>query len=739
MQTAKSFTLGNPKVFSQSGLRYLALLIKDNAVPVDECFCQFASIDAVTEGLESIKISKDAFIEVAAYLLGEFLVDDSARLNLFYFMDMDRDGLLGIHDWRGALASAEYWMSDDGNQNLSAIKIQSAWRGHFERSALITPASAMFTIETVFQPMENQKYWEDEDEEIFFNHIPATVIDESLSAHDVLSAMTALAHPKGLTAHTLFVYICKSSAFDPDKAFVLDDFVEGFLNLCSEKLTDPLYEVLSQAFNQLLDLNGDGAVSYGEFLWVMRQYFEAQHAATWTEVEPTYSVERSMGAGFVVPEPESVNKVVSLVKNEANILGTTVILNESRTATAQLYANETVENTQNTSSRHVAATSSPNTMKDLSPQTNMNHSAAAIQIAEAVEQAAQLKRSSEAAAAIQLADAAATKLAAEKLFAEAQELKKTYEAAAAKQIADASSIKLAAEVAHANRDAQSLNAVLATGKAPLKLSSESAASKHASKFSEANVSSTVNGSKENYVSTKASIFGTEKPTEPAAIVNGSLNDASNAAHSSLGSAPISSTASKHTGFDPRALVHNYDFVNAEMTSMGANVTPVHNALRPSSSGDQYPSKSVRFSSNRPSTSDGSGNSQKSISMTPTHSYAPQTHQSRQPNSQQQFVMKIEDENLSSTKRSQERPSTSDSYSSDHSSAIKPHQQISASKLARPEFTKRVLLVEVENACTWVRTCAQKIGSRFVNLIKFRALQSVYLVQFHTPSGFSQKV
>ena len=64
MQTAKSFTLGNPKMFSQSGLRYLALLIKDNAVPVDECFCQFASIDAVTEGLESIKISKDAFIEV---------------------------------------------------------------------------------------------------------------------------------------------------------------------------------------------------------------------------------------------------------------------------------------------------------------------------------------------------------------------------------------------------------------------------------------------------------------------------------------------------------------------------------------------------------------------------------------------------------------------------------------------------------------------------------------------------
>jgi hypothetical protein len=706
MQTAKSFTLGNPKMFSQSGLRYLALLIKDNAVPVDECFCQFASMDAVTEGLESIKISKDAFIEVAAYLLGEFL-DDSARLNLFYFMDMDRDGLLGIHDWRGALASAEYWMSDDGNQNLSAIKIQSVWRGHFERYALITPASAMFTIETVFQPMENQKYWEDEDEEIFFNHIPATVIDETLSAHDALSAMTALAHPKGLTAHTLFVYICKSAAFDPDKAFALDDFVEGFLNLCGDKLTDPLYEVLSQAFNQLLDLNGDGAVSYSEFLWVMRQYFEAQHVATWTEVEPTHSVERSMGAGFVVREPESMSKVVSVVKNEANISGATVIINESRTANAQLCADETVENTQSakfTSSPHVAVTSALNTMKDLSPQTNMNHTAAAIQLAEALEQAAQLKRSSEAAAAIQLADAAATKLAAEKLFAEAQELKKTYEAAAAKQAAEASAIKPAAEVADANRAAQSLTAVQAAGKAPLKPSSETAAS------NQANLSSTVNGSKENYVATKSSNLATEKPMGSAAIVNGTLNDASSAAQTSLGSAPIASTASKHTGFDPRALVHNYDSVNAEMTNIDVNVTPVHN-IRPASSGDQHPSKSVRFSSNRPSTSDGSGNSQKSNSMTPTHSYAPQTHQSRQPNSQQQFVMKIENETLSSTKRSQERPSTSDSYSSDHSSAIKPHQQISASKLARPDFTKRVLLVEVENACTWIRTCAQKIGSR----------------------------
>lgn len=729
-------------MFSQSGLRYLALLIKDNAVPVDECFCQFASIDAVTEGLESIKISKDAFIEVAAYLLGEFL-DDSARLNLFYFMDMDRDGLLGIHDWRKALASAEYWMSDDGKQNLYAIKIQSVWRGHFERSALITPASAMFTIETVFQPMENQKYWEDEDEEFFFNHIPATVVDETLSAHDVLSAMTALAHTKGLTVHTLFVYICKSSAFDPDKAFVLDDFVESFLNLCGEKLTDPLCEVLSQAFNQLLDLNGDGAVSYSEFTWVMHQYFEAQHVATWTEVEPTHNIERSMGAQFAVREPESMSKVVSVVKNEANISGTAVSINESRTENTHLDANETVANTQNakkiTSSQHAAVTSAPNNMKDLSPQTNMVHSAAAIQLAEAVEQAAQLKRSSEAAAASQLADAAATKLAAEKLFAEAQELKKMYEAAAAKQKAEASAIKLAAEAADANRTAQNLTTVQAAGKTTLKVPSETAESKHASIFLEANLSSTVNGSKENYVATNSSNLATEKPMDSAAIVNGTRNDASSTVHSSLGSAPIASTASKHTGFDPRALVHNYDSLNAEMTKMDVNVAPVHNALRPASSGDQHPSKSVRFSSNRPSTSDGSGNSRNSNSMTPTHSYAPQTHQSRQPNSQQQFVMKIEDETLSSTKRSQERPSTSDSYSSDHGSAIKPHQQNSASKLARPDFTKRVLLVEVENACTWIRTCAQKIGSRFVDLMTFHALPSVHLIQSHTPSGFSPKV
>jgi hypothetical protein len=141
----------NPNMFGQSGVRYLALLIKDNAVPIDECFCQFASIHTVTEGLESIKISEDAFLEVTAYLLGDFL-DAPARQKLFQFMDMDRDSFLGIQDWRKALAFAEYWMSEDGKKAFAAIRIQSAWRGHFERSALTLPASGMFTIESVFEP-----------------------------------------------------------------------------------------------------------------------------------------------------------------------------------------------------------------------------------------------------------------------------------------------------------------------------------------------------------------------------------------------------------------------------------------------------------------------------------------------------------------------------------------------------------------------------------------------------------
>ncbi len=726
-------------MFSRSGVRYLALLIKDNAVPIDECFCQFASIEAIDEGLESIKISEDAFLEVATYLLGEFL-DAPARLTLFHFMDVDQDGLLGIQDWREALASAEFWMSEDGKNTLSAIRIQSAWRGHFERSALVAPASGMFTIESVFQPMENQKYWEDEDEVDFFNHIPETVIDDTLSAHDILSALTALAHPKGFTPLSLFAHICKSSSSNHEKSFELDEFVECFLNLCGEKLTDQLYEALSQAFNQLLDLNGDGMVSSSEFLWVMRQFFEAQHASSWIEAEPTLSVKDHLGSSIVFHQPEMRDTVAPVANNEA-ILGVALSVNESRTSAAHLYANQTVAAnapiSQNVADLTAIATSTTDIAEDVaifagtSISSKTVHPTAAMQLAEAAAQAAQLKISSEAAAAKQLADAAATKLAAEKLFAEANELKKTYEAAAAKQMAEASAIKQAAQDAAAKRTLENVAAKQAVETAALKQSTEIAASKRTSQFVEAGQFAVDLSSTENSFSVKSSKSATGKQMNSSTLPIGPLNHTSIAASTSVEAARHVSSAPKHPSFDPRTLVDSYDALTAdEMPRNAALLQDIPKMPRPSSSGDQQLPKSVRFASNRPSTSDGNSRSLNSSTNAPSYTYASQSHQSRQPNSQQQFLTKIQDETLLATKRAQDKPATSFVTSSDYSPAVKPHTRNLPDKIAVSETTKRVLLVDVENACTWIRTCAQKIGSRYVvKVLSCGALHSAAVTNF----------
>ncbi len=724
-------------MFHQSGVRYLALLIKDNAVPIDECFCQFASIDAVTEGLESIKISEDAFLEVAAYLLGEFL-DASARQKLFQFMDMDRDRFLGIHDWRQALASAEYWMSEDGKKTFAAIRIQSAWRGHFERSALTSPASGLFTFESVFQPIENQKYWEDEDEEFFSNQIPATVIDDSLSAHDVLSALTALAHPKGFTPHSLFVHICKSSSFDPEKAFGLDQFVESFINFCGDELTDQLHQALLQAFKQLLDLNGDGMVSSTEFLWVMRQYFEAQHASTWIEVEPTLNVinvEKLTGTAIVDLEPEVRSQIASVTNHEASTSSASISAIESTTAVAQMHASRASVRTQAANPatiqhatviagpESIRSTSSVNDDAELSSSVNIAHAAAKMQLAEAERQAAKLKNSAEAAITKQLADAAATKLAAEKLFAEASELKKAYEAAAAKQMAEASAIqKQAAEVALAKRTAEMTAAAQAAQTATQQKYSDSAASKRAAQVFDVNQAALEHAPEENNFAVKSSKLATGKLVKSTAISISPVDDTSNLAAVSSGPEVYDPSPSKHPSFDTRTLVQHQDSVVANVTARHIkSVQNLPQIPRPASSGgDHIAPKSVRFASNRPSTSDGTSNSLNSNAKMPTYSIASQSHQSRQPNSQQQSIIKIQDdEAVPATRRNQERPSTSyiASASADHGPTVMPQKQSLPEKAAGPEITKRVLLIDAENACTWVRACAQKIESRYVDNIR----------------------
>lgn len=691
----------HPKIFNQCGVRYLALLIKDNAVPIDECFCQFASIEAITEGLETIKISQESFLEVAAYLLGEFL-DAQGRLRLFQVMDVDQDGFLGIHDWRESMTSAEYWMSEEGKHVSAAIRIQSVWRGHFERCALIVPVSGLFTLEAVIEPIENQKYWDDEDEEIFFDIIPATVIDDSLSPHDVLSALTSLAQSKGLTPHSLFVYICKSSTFEPEKSFILDEFVESFLNLCGENVTSQLHDALSQAFNQLLDLNGDLRVSSTEFFWVMRQYFESQHAATWIDDDSTHSIKNVHAKPLGAQEPDmkaNISKPVLISNDEAPSTPISVLSNEDKRATAKLKSFETFATSQDggtVSSQRISFPVSSQNMASVASTMAVDHLAsnAAFQLEAAAAKAAELKKSSEAAASAQLAEAAAIKLAAEKLFAEATELKRATEAAAAKQIAETSAIQQAAEIAAAQRITERSSAVPSTDAHDLKKASIQFAPEQVAKENSISVKSFKSGLGHELNSTAP----TSKHNE--ASINTSVVPASKAP-----------PASKHLAFDPRSLAHDYDPSTGDLNIMDLSPSLVtHQVPRPASSGDPQAPKSVRFAANRPSTSDGSRPLGSDVSFS-SASYASQTHQSRQPNSQQQVIMKTQEEAFPASRRPQERPSTSYTSSTDNGLAFMSSKQNSPIKVTISEVTKRVLFVDAENACTWIRACAQKIGSR----------------------------
>jgi Ca2+-binding EF-hand superfamily protein len=695
----------HPKVFNQCGVRYLALLIKDNAVPIDECFCQFASVEAITEGLETIKISEESFLEVAAYLLGEFL-DADVRLNLFQVMDIDHDGFLNIHDWRESLASAEYWMSEEGKHFSAAVKIQSIWRGHYERGALAIPASGLFTIEAIFEPIENQKYWDDEEEEIFFDNIPAIVIDDTLSARDVLSALTALAHSKGFTPHSLFVFICKSSAFEPNKSFSLDEFVESFMNLCGEKLTDELHEALSQAFKQLLDLNGDSKVSSTEFFWVMRQYFEAQHASTWIENEATESLKNVVDQPFAMLETQSEanNNNPGLLSNNYTASIIPDQLNDNRRDISQLESLEGLIRSpvgdSNISPIALHPVSIENVMSTTSTIDAAHHSLApntAFQLADAIARAAELKKSSEAEASSQLAEAAAIKLAAEKLFAEATELKRATEAAASKQIAEAASIRQAAEIASAKRSAEIASAAQSVDMFEPKKSAVQFASDQPSK--------------ENLISAKSfkSRLSLEmnSPEGPSSKVS----DASVSLSASVGPVPKSTSTSKPVAFDPRTLAHGYDPATADLKTIDLNsYLGMKETQRPSSSGDPHMPKSVRFASNRPSTSDGSRSLSFDVNISP-QSHVSQSHQSRQPNSQQYVIKKSEEEANSAPRRSHERPSSS------HSSSLDlPNKPTLPNKAAGSDITKRVLYVDSENACTWIRACAPKIGSRCICIV-----------------------
>jgi Ca2+-binding EF-hand superfamily protein len=704
----------NPKTVAKSGIHYLALLIKDNAVPIDECFCQFASIEAVTDGLESVKISEDAFLEVSTYLLGEFL-DGSERLRLFHSMDIDRDGFLGVSDWRESLASAEYWMSDEGKIAAAAIRIQSIWRGHFDRSALIIPASGMFSLESVYQPMDNQKYWEDEEEVVFYDRIPSTEIDNSMSALDVLSALTALAHSKGLTPQSLFVFICKSSAFEPEMTFVLQDFVEAFSNLCGEELTDQLHELLSQAF-QLLDLHGEHKVSCTNFFWTMRQHFETQHLSAWNEVESTSNPTKFLEPPFALSSDlKNKTGIGSLSNNEPLIPCSTT--NETGNAVAPLSGNSSTTNIEALTNIKLKdfSVSATESITDFSSTKGMqenvslqhSHQAAAIkQFEEAAKKAAELKKSSEAAAAKELAEAFAIKLAAEKLFSEATELKKSSEIAAAKQLAEAAAIKQAAEAAAAKHAADASAAFKVVESTAL----ISAISAPGQIFQVPTSSSDQEKERARAYYDSSSQSG--KLLESAAGLGSQLKQTS----SSTSSAGSSSTLLTQSSFDPRSLVHHGISKTDVNTMSFDSLSILPQSLRPASSGEVHTHKVVRFTSNRPSTSDGSNSldssrSQSFDSSSPALSYASQSYQSRLPNSQQSTnVNQVSPFPVS--RRAQNRPSTSFISSSDPSTASTSRNQNLQTKSAGPEFTKRVLLVDKENSCTWIRTCAQKIASRY---------------------------
>jgi hypothetical protein len=754
---------GNAKSFSQSGVHYLALLIQDNAVPVDECFCQFASIDTTTEDLESVKISQDAFLEVAAYLLGEFL-DAPGMLHLFHEMDIDRDGFLGICDWRGALASADYWLSIEGKQASAAIRIQSVWRGHFERGALIMPASGMFSVESVFEPLENQKFWEDEDEEYFQDRIPATVIDDSLSAHDVLSALAALAHSKGYTTHSLFVYICKCSKFEPDKAFLLDEFIEAFANLCGDEMTDHLLGLLSQAFYQLMDLNGDLRVSSAEFFWVMRQYFEMQHSDTWNEDEPTHDTfklgEKSRGA----EQPAAIvhtSKSVSFTNDEVPRAKLAVELQVERNTSTNLSVNSAASVAEdvaqkNLESKKVVGAASANEADELQHLADakklaesakkateaalLQHAAeaaAAKQLAETAAlklaaQAAELKKTSEAAAAKQVSEAAALKLAAQ-----AAELKKTSEAAAAKQVSEAAASKLAAEAAElkrlsqvaaakqtaeaaaAKRTADNLAAKQSADAAALKQATEIAEAKRSAEVAAARQSAAEIRAKDTIVTTNAShLLATGKHMNSTTIPNENQS-APYLAPVAAVSASISSSRLKHAAFDPKTLVQNYGSSRADENIWDHNPSSVPSQLpRPSSSGGSDMPKTVHFSSNRPSTSDDSRMLRSDLNAQ-TLSRAAQSYQSRLPNSQQNIAMQYQADAFPMQQRAQNRTSSSAIDSLQQGSADMSHTQILPSNSEGLTVKKRVLLVDTENSCSWIRACFQKIGARCV--FQFSAL------------------
>ena len=721
---------GKAKSFSQSGVHYLALLIQDNAVPVDECFCQFASIDTTTEDLENVKISQDAFLEVAAYLLGEFL-DAPGMLHLFHEMDIDRDGFLGICDWRGALASADYWLSIDGKQASAAIRIQSVWRGHFERGALIMPASGMFSVESVFEPLENQKFWEDEDEEYFQDRIPATVIDDSLSAHDVLSALAALAHTKGYTTHSLFVYICKCSKFEPDKAFLLDEFIEAFANLCGDEMTDHLLGLLSQAFYHLMDLNCDLRVSSAEFFWVMRQYFEMQHSDTWNEDEPTHDTFKLREKSRVAEQPAAIvntSKSVSFSNDEVPRAKLAVELQVQRNTSTTLSVNSAASVAEdvaqkNLESKKVVGTARANEADEL------QHLADAKKLAESAKQAAEaalLQHAAEAAAVKQLAETAALKLAAQ-----AAELKKTSEAAAAKQVSEAAASKLAAEAAElkrlsqvaaakqtaeaaaAKRTADNLAAKQSADAAALKQSAEIAEAKRSAEVAAARQSAAEIRAKDAIVTTNAShLLTTGKHMNSTTIPNANQS-APYLAPVAAVSASISSSRLKHAAFDPKTLVQNYGSSRADENIWDHNPSSVPSQLpRPSSSGGSDMPKTVHFSSNRPSTSDDSRMLRSDLNAQ-TLSRAAQSYQSRLPNSQQNIAMQYQADAFPMQQRAQNRTSSSVIDSIHQGSADMSHTQILPSNSESLTVKKRVLLVDTENSCSWIRACFQKIGARCV--------------------------
>jgi hypothetical protein len=247
------------------------------------------------------------------------------------------------------------------------------------------------------------------------------------------------------------------------------------------------------------------------------------------------------------------------------------------------------------------------------------------------------------------------------------------------------------------------------------------ASKSAAQILEVNQSALEYASEENNFAMKSSKLASGKSTNSTAISINPLTDTSNLATASLGPERYEPSVSKHPNFDPRTLVQHHDSVVANETARDVkSVQNLPQFPRPASSGgDQIAPKSVRFASNRPSTSDGTGSALNSNAKAPTYSIASQSHQSRQPNSQQQSMMKIQDEAVPFTRRSQERQSTSvvASASSDYGPTVKPQKHILPEKAAGSEIIKRVLLIDAENACTWIRACAQKIESRYFDSMR----------------------